>query len=97
MGGGTGEVTGHAMAEHMRAELVCDAIDLFVGRGLTSGDAIVHSDRESQPSTPCRLSVPPSLCTPHRMPSRAIEAVIFSTGLRCDHLALVTHFGGSPR
>jgi len=44
----TREVAGHAMAEHMRAELVCDAVDLAVGRGLTSTDAIFHSDRGSQ-------------------------------------------------
>lgn len=42
------EVAGHAMAEHMRAELVCDAVNLAVGRGLTSADAIFHSDRGSQ-------------------------------------------------
>jgi transposase InsO family protein len=44
----TREVIGHAMAEHMRAELVCDAIDLAAGRGLTCGDAVFHSDRGSQ-------------------------------------------------
>lgn len=44
----TREVAGHAMAEHMRAELVCDAVDLAAGRGLTSADAIFHSDRGSQ-------------------------------------------------
>jgi transposase InsO family protein len=42
------EVVGHAMAEHMRAELVCDAIELAVGRGLTRDDAVFHSDRGSQ-------------------------------------------------
>jgi transposase InsO family protein len=42
------EVAGHAMAEHMRAELVCDAVDLAAGRGLTSADAIFYSDRGSQ-------------------------------------------------
>lgn len=36
------------MAEHMHAELVCDAIDLAVGRDLTSADAIFHSDHGSQ-------------------------------------------------
>lgn len=41
----THEIAGHAMAEHMRAELVCDAIDLAVSRGLTSTTAIFHSDR----------------------------------------------------
>ncbi|WP_156753383.1 IS3 family transposase [Actinokineospora pegani] len=42
------EVIGHAMAEHMRAEPVRDALDLAVRRGLTSGDAIFHADRGSQ-------------------------------------------------
>ncbi|MDQ3576109.1 MAG: IS3 family transposase [Actinomycetota bacterium] len=42
------EVVGHAMAEHMRAELVCDAIDLAAGRGLTGPDAVFHSDRGSR-------------------------------------------------
>jgi transposase InsO family protein len=44
----TREVAGHAMAGHMRAELVCDAVDLAASRGLTSVDAIFHSDRGSQ-------------------------------------------------
>lgn len=41
------EVIGHAMAGHMRAELVRDALDLAVRRGLTSDDAISHADRGS--------------------------------------------------
>ncbi|MEV0056065.1 integrase core domain-containing protein [Saccharopolyspora shandongensis] len=45
----TREVAGHAMAEHMRAGLVCDAIDLAAGRGLITPEAIFHSDRGSQP------------------------------------------------
>jgi transposase InsO family protein len=44
----TREVLGHAMAEHMRAELVCDAIDLAAGRRLSSADAVFHADRGSQ-------------------------------------------------
>lgn len=44
----TREVAGHAMAEHMRADLVCDAIELAARRGLTRPDAIFHSDRGSQ-------------------------------------------------
>ncbi|WP_165949749.1 IS3 family transposase [Micromonospora sp. KC207] len=47
------EVVGHAMAEHMRAELVCDAIDLACRRGLTRPGAIFHSDRGSQYSSAC--------------------------------------------
>jgi transposase InsO family protein len=42
------EVVGHAMAEHMRAELVCDALRLAHRRGLITGNAIFHSDRGSQ-------------------------------------------------
>jgi len=42
------EVIGHAMAEHMRAELVCDAVTLAHGRGLVERRAIFHSDRGSQ-------------------------------------------------
>jgi transposase InsO family protein len=44
----TREVAGHAMAGHMRADLVCDAIELAARRGLTDPDAIFHSDRGSQ-------------------------------------------------
>ncbi|MFI5609451.1 IS3 family transposase [Amycolatopsis sp. NPDC051903] len=44
----TREVIGHAMAEHMRAELVRDALDLALRRGLISDDAIFHTDRGSQ-------------------------------------------------
>jgi transposase InsO family protein len=42
------EVVGHAMADHMRAELVCDAVDLAHRRGLVQPQAIFHSDRGSQ-------------------------------------------------
>jgi hypothetical protein len=42
------EVVGHAMADHMRAELVCDAVDLAHRRGLVQPHAIFHSDRGSQ-------------------------------------------------
>lgn len=36
------------MAEHMRADLVCDAVELAHRRGLVTADAIFHSDRGSQ-------------------------------------------------
>ena len=42
------EVVGHAMAEHMRAELICDALRLAHRRGLVRRNAIFHSDRGSQ-------------------------------------------------
>ena len=42
------EVVGHAMAEHMRAELVSDAVELAHRRGLVQPQAIFHSDRGSQ-------------------------------------------------
>lgn len=42
------KVTGHAMAEHMRADLVCDAARLAHRRGLVEPNAIFHSDRGSQ-------------------------------------------------
>jgi transposase InsO family protein len=42
------EVVGHAMADHMRAELACDAVDLAHRRGLVQPQAIFHSDRGSQ-------------------------------------------------
>ena len=40
---------GHAMATHMRAELVCDAVELAYRRGLVRPDANFHSDRGAQP------------------------------------------------
>lgn len=42
------EVVGHAMATHMRAELVSDAVELAHRRGLVRPNAIFHSDRGSQ-------------------------------------------------
>jgi transposase InsO family protein len=42
------EVVGYAMAEHMRADLVCDAVELAHRRGLVKPRAIFHSDRGSQ-------------------------------------------------
>lgn len=44
----TREVAGHAMATHMRADLVCDAIELAARRGRTRPNAIFHSDKGSQ-------------------------------------------------
>jgi hypothetical protein len=44
----TREIVGHAMADHMRADLVCDAVELAARRGLIQPDAIFHSDRGSQ-------------------------------------------------
>jgi len=44
----TREIVGHAMAEHMRTDLVCDAIDLAAVRGLISDQAVFHSDRGVQ-------------------------------------------------
>jgi transposase InsO family protein len=38
------EVVGYAMAEHMRADLVCDAVELAHRRGLVKPQAIFHSD-----------------------------------------------------
>ncbi|WP_373871575.1 DDE-type integrase/transposase/recombinase [Actinoplanes utahensis] len=45
------EVVGHAMAAHMRADLVCDAVELAHRRGLVRRRAIFHSDRGSQGGT----------------------------------------------
>jgi transposase InsO family protein len=44
----TREIVGHAMADHMRTDLVCDAIDLAAARGLISDNAVFHSDRGVQ-------------------------------------------------
>lgn len=44
----TREVVGHAMAEHMRADLVCQAIEVAAARGLTRPGAVFHSDKGSQ-------------------------------------------------
>ncbi|KDN24108.1 IS3 family transposase [Amycolatopsis rifamycinica] len=44
----TREVVGHAMAEHMRTSLVCDAINLATARGLIRPEAVFHSDRGVQ-------------------------------------------------
>jgi transposase InsO family protein len=42
------EVVGHAMAAHMRTDLITSAIDLAARRGLSRPNAIFHSDRGSQ-------------------------------------------------
>ena len=42
------EVIGHAMAAHMRADLVCDAVELAHRRGLVQPGAVFHSDRGAQ-------------------------------------------------
>jgi transposase InsO family protein len=42
------ELIGWAIAAHMRTSLVADAITLAHSRGLTAGNAIMHTDRGSQ-------------------------------------------------
>ncbi|MDX3196065.1 IS3 family transposase [Streptomyces sp. MN03-5084-2B] len=44
----TREIVGHAMADHMRTDLVCDAVDLATARGLIQPDAVFHTDRGVQ-------------------------------------------------
>ncbi|GAB3478336.1 IS3 family transposase [Amycolatopsis cihanbeyliensis] len=44
----TREVVGHAMADHLRADLVCDAIAVATARGLIDPHAVFHSDRGVQ-------------------------------------------------
>lgn len=41
----TREVVGYAMADHHRAELVIDALDMAHGRGGLEPDCVIHSDR----------------------------------------------------
>ena len=42
------ELIGWAIAPHMRASLVVDALSMAHKRGLTAGNAIMHTDRGSQ-------------------------------------------------
>lgn len=44
----TREVIGYAMADHHRAELVCDALRMAAGRGELQPDCIMHTDRGSE-------------------------------------------------
>lgn len=44
----TKECVGYAMADHMRTELVTDALDMAARAGRLTEDAIFHSDRGSQ-------------------------------------------------
>ncbi|MBN9748550.1 IS3 family transposase [Amycolatopsis sp. A1MSW2902] len=44
----TREIVGHALAPHMRADLVRDAITLAADRGLLAAGAVFHSDRGTQ-------------------------------------------------
>ncbi|GAA0907015.1 MULTISPECIES: IS3 family transposase [Streptomyces violaceusniger group] len=44
----TREVVGYAMADHHRAELVVDALDMAHGRTRPEPDCVVHSDRGSE-------------------------------------------------
>ncbi|WP_409464827.1 IS3 family transposase [Amycolatopsis sp. GA6-003] len=44
----TREIVGHALAPHMRADLVRDAITLAADRGLINAGAVFHSDRGTQ-------------------------------------------------
>jgi putative transposase len=42
------EVIGWSMAEHMRTELVTDALDMAARNHLLEPDAVMHSDRGTQ-------------------------------------------------
>ena len=44
----TREIVGHALAPHMRTDLVRDAISLAADRGLINSGAVFHSDRGTQ-------------------------------------------------
>ncbi|RRR79258.1 hypothetical protein EHS43_24355 [Streptomyces sp. RP5T] len=44
----TREVVGYAMADHHRAELVVDALDMAYGRGGLEPGRVIHSDRGSE-------------------------------------------------
>ncbi|WP_406368419.1 transposase [Streptomyces sp. NBC_00647] len=44
----TREVVGYAMADHHRAELVVDALDMAHGRGGLEPDCVIHSDRGTE-------------------------------------------------
>ncbi|MFE6946533.1 IS3 family transposase [Streptomyces chartreusis] len=44
----TREVVGYAMADHHRAELVVDALDMAHGRGHLEPGCVIHSDRGSE-------------------------------------------------
>lgn len=44
----TREVVGYAMADHHRAELVVDALDMACGRGNLDPGYVIHSDRGSE-------------------------------------------------
>ena len=41
-------IVGWSMAEHMRTDLVVDALDMAIGNRLVDGDLLHHSDRGSQ-------------------------------------------------
>ncbi|MFJ5050531.1 IS3 family transposase, partial [Streptomyces sp. NPDC088719] len=44
----TREIVGYAMADHHRAELVVDALDMAYGRGGLEPGCVIHSDRGSE-------------------------------------------------
>ena len=44
----TREVIGYAMADHLRTELVADAVDMAMRNGRLDPDCIMHSDRGRQ-------------------------------------------------
>jgi len=59
------KVVGWAMAEHMRAELVCDALRMAIGARRPGPGAIFHSDRGSQYTSTGKPGQPQAGPVPH--------------------------------
>ncbi|WP_405869903.1 IS3 family transposase [Streptomyces zaomyceticus] len=87
----TREVVGWSMADHMRTELVADAIRMAHEGGHTAGNAIFHSDRRVAIHLRSRISIDLGTCKSNRVPGR----VIFQAhvcGNAADHPARVRRY-----
>jgi putative transposase len=70
---GSRHVTGYAMADHMRTQLVAEALEMAVElRGLVT-DMVFHTDRRSQSKH--QSGVPPALRAPRSRPVGRVNQI----------------------
>ena len=101
---GSRRVVGWAIADHMRAELVCDALTMAIGARRPAAGAMFHSDRGTQYTSTAFTSLLAdhemiqSLSRPRQCWDNAVaESFFATTEERAHRLPLLGHRRPGPR